>query len=66
MTLIIWMGVDGRSPRAVGVVSIFLMTSMPSMMRPKTGCFEGVLLSNQSRYLLWTVLMKNWQLPLLG
>ena len=33
---------------------------------PKTGCWEGVLLSNQSRKELCTVLMKNWDPPLLG
>ncbi len=35
----------------------------PKSPRAGTGDGPGV---NQSRYELWTVLMKNWQLPLLG
>src|SRR5438309_497407 len=65
VTLFILTGEIGRSPAPVFVVSIFFTTSMPSMTLPNTGCFEapGV---NQSRYELWTVLMKNWHEPLLG
>src|SRR5262249_51036289 len=39
--LFIRTGVMGRSPASVGVFSIFLTTSMPSITRPKTGCLEG-------------------------
>ena len=35
------------------------------MTLPKTGCLLWPD-ENQSRKSLWTVLMKNWQLPLLG
>jgi hypothetical protein len=58
VTLFILTGVTGRSPAPVLVDSIFFTTSIPSMTLPNTGCFDapGV---NQSRYELWTVLMKN-------
>ncbi len=41
-------GVTGRSPAAVLVVPIALTTSMPSVILPKTGCFDAPEL-NQSR-----------------
>src|SRR5262245_12640119 len=65
VTLIIFTGVRGRSSLSVGVCSIFFTTSMPEITRPNTGCLDapGV---KKSRNALWTVLMKNWQLPLLG
>ena len=46
--------------RVVGTLLIALITSMPSVTLPKTGCLDGVLLSNQSRKALCLVLMKNW------
>ena len=48
VTLIILIGVFGRSPDAVGAVSIFFTTSIPDVTLPNTGCFDspGV---NQSR-----------------
>jgi hypothetical protein len=58
VTLFILTGVTGRSPAPVLVVSIFFTTSMPSMTFPNTGCLEAPG-ENQSRYELWTVLMKN-------
>jgi hypothetical protein len=33
-------GVIGRSPGPVGVLSILPTTSIPSITRPKTGCFD--------------------------
>ena len=41
VTLFILTGVRGRSPCAVGVVSIFFTTSMPDVILPNTGCFDG-------------------------
>ena len=49
--------------RAVGTLLIALITSMPSVTLPKTGCLEGVLVSNQSRKALCLVLMKNCEPP---
>ena len=46
--VIIFTGVRGRSLPSVGVVSIFLMTSWPVTIFPKTGCFDGPGV-NQSR-----------------
>ena len=65
MTRIIWTGVTGRSPGPVRVVSMDLITSIPPMTFPNTGCLDGPG-ENQSRYALLTVLMKNYELPLLG
>ena len=65
VTLFIRTGVTGRSFGSVFVFSILCTTSMPSITLPKTGCFDGPGV-NQSRYALWTVLMKNWQEPLFG
>merc|ERR1711892_859072 len=56
-------GVLGLSPGPVGTVLMALITSMPSVILPKTGCFEGVLVSNQSRKALCLVLMKNCEPP---
>jgi hypothetical protein len=40
VTLIIWIGVLGRSCAAVGEVSIFFTTSMPEVILPNTGCLD--------------------------
>lgn len=48
LTLFTLTGVTGRSRPSVGVFSIFFTTSMPEVMRPNTGCFEGPGV-NQSR-----------------
>jgi len=48
VTRFIFTGVTGRSPLSVGVFSILLSTSIPSMTRPNTGCLEGPGV-NQSR-----------------
>jgi hypothetical protein len=47
----------------VSVVLIAFTISMPSVTTPKTGCWEGVLLLNQSRKPFCAVLMKNWLPP---
>src|SRR5437763_1554563 len=65
VTLFILIGVFGRSPAAVGAVSIFFTTSMPFVILPNTGCFDGPGV-NQSRYELCTVLMKNCPPPEFG
>ncbi len=66
VTRIIWIGVLGRSCRSVLALLIASTTSWPSTTRPKTGCWEGVLLSKKSKKLLWTVLIKNWDPPEFG
>ena len=48
VTFTIFTGVSGRSPASVGVVSIFFTTSMPAVILPNTGCFDGPGV-NQSR-----------------
>ena len=58
VTVIILTGVRGRSSPSVGVVSIFLITSMPETILPNTGCLESPG-ENQSRNELCFVLMKN-------
>merc|ERR1719166_205751 len=58
MTLMGGVGVEPLGP-PLGQFSIFVMTSWPLTILPKTGCFDWVLISNQSKYLLSFVLMKN-------
>ncbi len=48
VTLTILTGVFGRSLPSVGVFSILVITSMPFVILPNTGCFEGPGV-NQSR-----------------
>src|SRR5262245_34361322 len=65
VTLFILTGVFGRSWLLVGVVSIFLITSMPDVTLPNTGCLDGPGV-NQSSRALWIVLMKNCAPPEFG
>lgn len=59
-------GCSGRSLPSHLALLIAITTSMPLATLPKTGCWDGVLLSKKSRNELCTVLMKNWLPPELG
>ena len=63
--LFIMIGCLGLS-LTVGTLLIAVTMSMPSITLPKTGCWDGVDLSNQSKKLLCTTLMKNWLPPVFG
>src|SRR6476469_2026477 len=65
VTLFILTGVFGRSFGPRGVFEIASTTSIPAITLPNTGCLEFPG-ENQSRNALWTVLMKNWLLPVFG
>ena len=62
-TVFTWMGCNGLSFLSHLAVLIAVMTSIPALILPKTGCWEGVDLSQKSRKELCTTLMKNWDPP---
>ena len=65
MTLFILRGLE-VAPARLPKLSSFLTTSIPSVTLPNTGCWLGVLRSNQSRKALWVVFRKNWLPPEFG
>merc|ERR1711972_1193930 len=64
LMLFILMGFTGLSSLVL-TLEILSATSMPSMILPKTGCFDSPG-ENQSRFRLSATLMKNCEPPVLG